>query len=77
VFACVQGQLLAYAGVGVVQGSEVAAEWQELNLKVGFKIGFSLNLRVGFRGSKVGFTGFSFNLKVGCGGGSRVAGAQP
>jgi hypothetical protein len=32
--ACVQGQLLAYAGVGVVQGSEVAAEWQELNLKV-------------------------------------------
>jgi isochorismate synthase EntC len=31
----VQRQLLAYAGVGVVQGSEVAAEWQELNLKVG------------------------------------------
>jgi hypothetical protein len=29
-----QGQLLAYAGVGVVQGSQVAAEWQELNLKV-------------------------------------------
>lgn len=31
---CMQGQLLAYAGVGVVQGSQVAAEWQELNLKV-------------------------------------------
>jgi anthranilate/para-aminobenzoate synthase component I len=29
-----QGHLLAYAGVGVVAASEVAAEWQELCLKV-------------------------------------------